>query len=678
LISRLRGEHDKNNRQIVEEVGLTAVGSTPAIRAVNTQSVVSKQLQKIRKQKGGATGVGAGHDYSEHQIKESTLQPGTPEYERRITKVKAELGRRGVSVTPTPTVPETAPSRPRRTASTASSTQADVDKIKKLRAKLAARGHGLPGTGVEHLTPPVVVAPTPAPEPIPVIPTPTPHPVSTSTAGSEAAKAELQSLRLPEVDQTGDVEVERDGTITRDFRAYQYFTQRAGVEDDDQPDFTGEADAIRAIKGRLSAETLAAYNVEIQEQEKSWMTVALTPNETQRTFLAAAAEGQTAAAVPTPAPAAAAARAASTAASAALADPEVEATEAPIRRMSEAQERGGNPYLDRAQEIFERVKGDLKPERKQHTEYMMQAIGRVGAHPSEALLKSAYMEISGKRNYKGAVSDFEKSTFMTMSEVIENKPVDMAVERMKRGYPAMQVARLKPHLKDSFKSAHPDAPPPMPTWGDLKTWREAGGSKPDWAGTTRTSVPKEVFDAAVKSGGKPLYPPAWMPVHLMPLWNYVGKKVGATAYRTPAPGQKISPSGKVDVGAQATYQEGVIIASLRKYVQMRGGPNQLVDIPKSKLSEVGLSPEKIFKAEGAEIAQLKKMMGLKIIDFIELVPFVDAELAQKVKKSYSLVVGVGERPFEKSNKSKERLRKSLIGRIQRLRSEKKFSYMSKM
>jgi len=633
LVARLRGEHNKSNQEIVDEVGLEPTGRTPAKQAVNTQ------LQTMRRRKGGTS---AGHDYSESQIKESTLQPGTPEYERRITKVKAELGRRGVSSDPTPTIPEAAPSRPsraRRPAAPAtppvapSSTQADIDKIKKLRAKLAARGHALPGSGVEHLVPA---------EPTPVV-TIDPHAALRSDLSGESGWIEIspgiwsfdngQLLLTAKADGAGVRIKNAEGT------AREYGSMHEAM---------GSQQIYQAMRRRQIRQEDEITEVEID--------------------IPAPAR---------PAAAAAAARAASTAASAALADPEVEATEAPIRRMSEVSEAGGNPYLDRAKEIFERVKNDVKPERKQHAEYMMQAISQAGA-TDQAALKAKYMEISGKRNFKGAIGDFEKSTFMTMDEIKENKPIDMAVERMRRGYPAMQVARLKPHLKDSFASAHPDAPPPMPTWGDLKTWREAGGDKPDWAGTTRTSVPKEVFDAAVKANGKPLYPPAWMPVHLMPLWNYVGQKVGATAYQTPAPGQRISPEGKVDVGSQATYQEGVIIASLRKYVQMRGGPDQLVDIPKSKLAEVGLSHEKIFKAEGLGIAQLKEIMKYKIIDLVELVPFIDEVMAQKVKKSYSLVVGVGERPFEKSNKSEERLRKSLIGKIQRLRSEKKFSYMSKM
>ena len=310
-------------------------------------------------------------------------------------------------------------------------------------------------------------------------------------------------------------------------------------------------------------------------------------------------------------------------------DPELAAADEPLERMIREQERGGNPYLSRAKEIYHNIMGDVKPERARIAGHMLQALESLGSDVNEASLLAEYKRISGStriRGLSGVGADFEKATFMTLEEVMGNAPINPEVERMKRGYGAMQFARMKPYLKDSWKSGNSGAPPPMPTFGDLKTWTEHDGPKPEWAGATRTAVPKAVFDGAVRgSDGKPKYPPAWMPVHLMPAWNYIVKKSEAAdqnPYQTRAPQMQ---GGSLRLGNQAGYQEGMAINALRKYVQMRGGPEQLVDIPSNKLSEVGLSHSDIFKAGDGDDS-LKQALKHKIVDPVALLPFIKQEL----------------------------------------------------
>ena len=111
---------------------------------------------------------------------------------------------------------------------------------------------------------------------------------------------------------------------------------------------------------------------------------------------------------------------------------------------------------------------------------------------------------------------------------MNNPRIDPEVERMKRGYAAKQFARALLYLKPSWIQANVGAPPPFPTFGDFKSWGEHGGTKPEWAGTTRLAMPKEMFDAVPKGAdGKPKYPPAWMPIHMMPIWNYAYTKMGS-------------------------------------------------------------------------------------------------------------------------------------------------------
>jgi hypothetical protein len=262
-----------------------------------------------------------------------------------------------------------------------------------------------------------------------------------------------------------------------------------------------------------------------------------------------------------------------------------------------------------------------------------------------------------------------------MDEILSNHPVNVEVERMKRGYAAKQFARCKPFLKESFTAANPSAPPPYPTFGDMKTWTEHGGSKPSWAGSTRTAVPKELHDAAIKGAdGKPQYPPSWMPLHLMPVWNYSAKKslaAGDSPYQTAAVGtDQRGLVGIANTGSQAQYQEGMMKSAIRKYVVMRGGEGgkNLVDIPASKLSDAGLSHADIFKSD----KDMDHILTTKIIDPVGLMKFVKEEMKSETKKSWALVVDL-ETPamdLKKSFVVQSDVRKSKIERVRELIYEK--------
>jgi hypothetical protein len=338
--------------------------------------------------------------------------------------------------------------------------------------------------------------------------------------------------------------------------------------------------------------------------------------------------------------------------------PDLAEADAPIQAMLEAQRRGENPYLNRAKDIYHNIQADLKPERKDVVRHLLSAIDAVkdsSGKVDQAALLQKYKELSGKnvRGLSGVAEEFEKGTFMTLDEVTGNAPIDVEMERMKRGYAAKQFARMKPFLKQSWVNANPSAPPPMPTFGDVKSWTEHGGSKPSWAGTTRLAMPREVYDAAHKIGGKPKYPPAWMPIHMMPVWNYVMAKTGDdSAYQARGGGlsQGSSPTGwKMNMGSQAGYQEGIVMNAMRKYVQMRGGHDQLTDIPAHKLAEVNLSHSDIFKAldpHDMSDKAMRSLMTTKVVDPVALLPFIKEEMKNKpVKKSIELVVDADLKPF---------------------------------
>lgn len=115
---------------------------------------------------------------------------------------------------------------------------------------------------------------------------------------------------------------------------------------------------------------------------------------------------------------------------------------------------------------------------------------------------------------------------------------------------------------------------------------------------------------------------------------------------------------------------------------MRGGVDQLVDIPKSKLSEVGISHADIFKAQEVSDDQLKKLFATKMIDVAELTGLIEKDLGKKVKKSISYIIG-DTSPFKikKSDMfdklvSSRALTKSRIRTIKRLLHERRIAEMS--
>lgn len=360
--------------------------------------------------------------------------------------------------------------------------------------------------------------------------------------------------------------------------------------------------------------------------------------------------------------------------------PDLAEADRPIQRMEEAAERGENPYFNRAKEIYHNIVGDLKPERKQTIDHVMQALNNLkmrGEAWDKPNIIREYKAVSGKRirELSGIAKEFERGTFMTLDEIIENKPVDAEVERMKSGYAARQFARFQPFVKSSWKESHPGAPPPYPTFGDVMSWSELGGPKPAWAGTTRLAVPEEVFNAVHKGeDGKPKYPPSWMPIHLMPVWNYVVKGEGDSAYQS---GPANITQGRLNLGNQSPGREGMIISALRKYVQMRGGPNQLVDIPAHKLSEVGLTHSDIFKSSknfddnDLSDAALKRLLRHKIVDPVALQPFLDAELKGSMKKSFALVIDQSVKPVVFTKSFSVDLKKAeIIRKIKELRAKR--------
>ena len=333
------------------------------------------------------------------------------------------------------------------------------------------------------------------------------------------------------------------------------------------------------------------------------------------------------------------------------ADPDFGASENEIQRAVAAQAAGHNPYLHRAVEIFHRIRGDIKPERKTAVDNFFKAHDTVQARgevPTRENVLAAYKAIPGNRLKRTLpAEDVERGTFHTMDEMFDNPPLNPEVERMKRGYAAKQFQRLKPFLKDAWHAANPPRegggpPPPMPTWGDLKSWSEHGGPRPAWApGSGRgQAVPEEVHAAAVKDAdGKPQYPPPWMPIHLMPVWNYIVKssmRDSENPYQTAAPGSQ--ELAGMSFGNQATRHEGKIISSLRKYIQMRGGPEKLIDIPSSKLTEAGegFTHRDIFKSDMSD-AELKKLITTKIIDPVGLTAILKKQM-KTTEKSFELFV----------------------------------------
>lgn len=366
---------------------------------------------------------------------------------------------------------------------------------------------------------------------------------------------------------------------------------------------------------------------------------------------------------------------------------ELRATDPVLDRDEEAlasdiaeQAAGGNPYMKKAKSIFERISHNVKEERRKTVGHIMQALDYLKDEDrpiNKQNLIEEYNRISGRRVRElGPIGDeFEKATFYSLDEVMNNPQIDPEVERMKRGYAAKQFARALPYLKPSWIQANAGAPPPHPTFADFKSWSEHGGVKPEWAGSTRLAVPKEIFDAAPKGAdGKPKYPPAWMPLHMMPIWNYAYKKMGSDdAYQAQGTGISRDQSNrktgfKIDMGDQASFQEGMIKSAIRKYVQMRGGADQLTDIPSSKLVEAGLTHADIYKSED----DIERILQTKIVDNMGLMPFLKKEIKENKPIKKSVVFEVSADALYKSSPKRdteaEILKKAeLINKIKKLK-----------
>jgi len=348
-------------------------------------------------------------------------------------------------------------------------------------------------------------------------------------------------------------------------------------------------------------------------------------------------------------------------------DADFAASEAEITIAIADQSAGGNPYIGRAQEIFSHIKADLKEDRKKAVDHFFQSVEAVkasGQTPNLENILAHFKTLPGNERKRSLPKeDVERGTFHTIEELVSNPPINAEVERMKRGYAAKQYNRCKPFLKAAWLAANPEGPPPQPTWGDFMSWSEhvgLGGVKPEWAGTTKIAVPEEVYKAShIAADGKPKYPPAWMPLHMTPVWTYTAKSMerdqgsaawdsasgSAPAYAAtnrPTRNQS-SPTGwsASHFGSQAVFQEGMIVSSIRKYVEMRGGVNNLTDIPSSKLSSLGITHADLFKSPHLTDEQVHTIIKHKIVDPVGLTTIIRKEmkkLKSEMIKSFSLTV----------------------------------------
>jgi hypothetical protein len=371
------------------------------------------------------------------------------------------------------------------------------------------------------------------------------------------------------------------------------------------------------------------------------------------------------------------------------------------------QRAGANPYLEKAKENYQKIKAaghynttPTSQKREEKVKNFLAAIDQVklnGQEMSETNLLAAYKEKMGSNRIRTLPKDdIERGLFYTVDEIVNNPPINIETERMKRGFARKQFERVKPFLKDSFTNSHPGAPPPYPTFNDLKSWGEHGSERPasmSWttptgrSGGVTKAMPQEFYDSVAKGeDGKPKMPPGGLPLHLMPAWNYTVKKSMQTSdprkknpYATQLP--DVGPaSGKVAMGMQSEGQEGILYGALRKYVMMRGA-GDLVDIPSVKLSEIGMSHQEIFKSkDGSKMSDraLNKLLQIKIVDPTALVPFIDAEIKSPTKKSFALMVDPNEKyipgetmmPMEIVKKSAPAMvidiKKARIEKIQRI------------
>jgi hypothetical protein len=77
-----------------------------------------------------------------------------------------------------------------------------------------------------------------------------------------------------DVEDEEEVDVRDDGSLAQWFRAWQYYTDRAGEEDDDHPRFTG-CELIKEIVERILDGT-EFHLVSISDSEKRWFRVRIS------------------------------------------------------------------------------------------------------------------------------------------------------------------------------------------------------------------------------------------------------------------------------------------------------------------------------------------------------------------------------------------------------------------
>lgn len=674
------GHHSLEDRQIAEQVG------------VETKRV---RYERSNMRQSARTTGGAGHDFERHHLDEAMADPNHPSYERHIQAgVEHEASQAATSAT------AARPARARRSRSSGDSRSLEPDpppeepgheSPRARPSRGVTRGRGLEPEGETPATRPAASAHAAAAPAAPISQPPAVD-ASRQPGGSvfTSDSSEGASLRMAHRRAHGSASIDARGhavpATPERAAADAHAARRAAAEESPAPAKT-PSERIAKLRAKLAEK----HGIRLGEPEPA----APAPAETADSIASGAqAEGErlgldgdeidehvrssveghqqreaeraralSARHHPESAPGTPAA------AELSRSDPDFGASETEIQRAVQAQQNGHNPYLHRAVEIFHRIRGDLKPERKQTIDNFFQAHGAVQARgeiPTRENVFAAYKVIPGNERKRSLPAvEFESGTFHTMDEVFDNPTINPEIERMKRGYAAKQFQRLKPFLKEGWLTTNPSAPPPMPTFGDLKTWSEHGGPKPSWAGNTRIAVPEEVFNASHKSpDGKPKYPPPWMAIHLMPVWAYMAKsmekKKGASIWeagqngkvpayaadKTPTRNQSSSTGWDMNMGNQARSgqafeehgPEGMIVNAMRKYVQMRGGPDQLTDIPGSKLTEAGLTHRDIFKSNDLSDAALKRLSTSKVIDPVGLMAIVKRMIKAQTKKSFELVI----------------------------------------
>lgn len=723
IAGKLRGVHSMSNAEMIAQTGVDA--------------------EKFRQIKSNLTSGGrSGHmsydDNELHEAKHSDV--GSDEYARKIEGLKREIESRGEtprSRTSSParagrsrTAAAASPARSTPAAAASPSTpaapteSAAAKKEREKKEKIAAgraRLASMYSTDLEAMYKPAAPAPAAAPAK-PIKPLTSAQLASArridaeiaeedaegeNLRGRTSATAEASAPREMDADEVhrnirsavdsvsrqgngGRSGVERheidssDGGFSILFHHDKddgvMFSARDGEEDDDNPDFIGRQKVIDAVKAKMGP----GYKVDAYDHEKGMFSVDVKKIATA----AAPAPAATATAAQSQAREATAAARAELASpqTAALhtASPELASADAPIAKMVKDQAAGKNPYVERAKKFYDKIKGDMKEERKDSLKHFLSAIETAGHGASLSAVKAAYKTIqtaagTGDSAWSKVTKHVESGLFHAPEELIGNPPVNVDMERMKRGFGRMQFERMKPFLGDAFKSAHPNAPAPYPTFDDLKTW-DQHGSRPDWANRKKpdgtpsgnahtTRAVHEDFHKSLPRGadGKVLNPPGWLPLHMMPVWNYVASQDAAEAYNSGSlNSNELNPeTQKLTLKNQAGRFDGHLRNSLRKFVQMRG-ENSFADVPSYSHGEQ-IDQARMYKSESD--AGFHRVMTNKVIPMAEFIKFMDEQ--SQTKKSFSLCVDekLGAVTFKKAFTIEDDVKKSeLISRIKKLKN----------